>query len=82
MKTWIATQNTVEEALSLPEGSYVADFDGMLMEQTVRPHHVVTAVNALKENQIDTTFASQSAILVEAQKRQLAFQEWFPLKLL
>lgn len=82
MKTWNSLTNTAEEALSLPEGSYLADFDGILVEQTVRSNHVLTAVNALKEQQIEITVASQSAVLVEAQKQKAAFQEWFPLKLI
>jgi hypothetical protein len=50
IKIWESNQNTLAEALELPEGRYVADF-GINIEQSV-----------------------------EAQKNQIAFQDWAPLK--
>ena len=74
MKIW-TQNNTIEEALSLPEGSYAADF-GFLVQQSVNPDHVLIAAQAIKENNIECTVASQAGLLVKAQESKVAFTDW------
>lgn len=70
MAVWNSLKNTAEDALSLPEGSFAADF-GFLVEQSVNPETILTTVTELKEKQIEIIAASQSGILVKAQENGL-----------
>jgi hypothetical protein len=79
IKIWESNQNTLAEALELPEGRYVADF-GINIEQSVEPHHTLEAAKAFVDNGIEIIVASQAQLIVEAQKNQIAFQDWAPLK--
>jgi hypothetical protein len=80
MAVWNSLKNTVDEALSLPEGGFAADF-GFLVEQSVSPDMVLEVVTELKEKQIDVTVASQSGILVKAKEKGL-LENWAALVLL
>lgn len=79
MKVW-TQNNTVEEALSLPEGRYCADF-GFKVEQSVEPDHVLLAAQAIIDNKIQCTVASQAAIIVKAKQAGVAFDSWAELSL-
>lgn len=78
-KIW-TQNNTLEEALSLPKGSYAADFD-FLVEQTVKPEQTITAAQAIIDNNIQCYVASQAAIIVEAKKNKVAFDNWTNIEL-
>ena len=80
MSVWNSLQNTANEALNLPKGSFAADF-GFLVEQSVSPGMVIEAVTELREKQIDITVASQSGILVKAKEEGL-LEDWAELVLL
>lgn len=79
-KIW-TQNNTIEEALSLPEGSYAADF-GFLVQQSVSPDSTLTAAQTIIDNQIQCTVASQAAIIVKAKESGVAFQNWADIKLM
>lgn len=79
MKVW-TQNNTVEEALSLPEGRYCADF-GFRIAQSVERDHVLLAAQALIDNKIQTTVASQAGIIVKARQAGVAFEDWAELSM-
>jgi hypothetical protein len=78
MQVW-TQDNTVQEALQLPVGSYAADF-GFLVQQSVNPKHVLEAAQAFKESNTEVMVASQAGLLVKAQEAGLAFETWAPIK--
>lgn len=77
-RIWTTTKNTVEEALSLPEGKIAANF-GFWVQQSVSPDSVLEAATILKEKEIEVTVASQAALIVKAQKEGIAFEDWAEL---
>ena len=74
-------EKTIEDALTLPEGRYCADF-GIRIEQSVAPDRVIEAAQAIKNAGVQVTVATQAAILVKAQELGVAFTDWAPLKLM
>ena len=78
MQVW-TQDNTVQEALQLPVGSYAADF-GFLVQQSVNPEHVLEAAQAFKTSGNDIVVASQAGLMVKAQETGIAFQSWAPIK--
>ena len=80
MKVW-TQNNSVEEAFSLPEGTYYANF-GFLVQQSVEPDHVLMAAQAIIDNNIQCTAASQAAIIVKAKQSGVAFDTWAELNLI
>lgn len=80
MKVW-TQNNSVEEALSLPEGTYCANF-GFLVQQSVEPDYVLMAAQAIIDNNIQCTVASQAAIIVKAKQAGVAFDTWAELSLI
>lgn len=77
-KIWKTTENSVEDALNLPEGSFAADF-GFWVEQSVSPDRVLEAATAFKEQEVEVTVASQAALIVKAQEKDIAFTDWAKL---
>ena len=80
MKVWTQS-NSSEEALSLPKGTYCANF-GFLVQQSVEPDYVLMAAQAIIDNNIQCTAASQAAIIVQAQQSGVAFESWAELRLI
>lgn len=79
MNIW-TENNTVEEALNLREGTYCADF-GFLVQQSVDSYHVILAAQAIIDNKISCTVASQAEIIVKAKQAGVAFKDWAELKI-
>ena len=81
MNVWKSTDNSPEQALDLPKGSFAADF-GFLVQQSVEPDHVLEAALALVETGKSVVAASQAKIIVAAQENGVAFTDWAPLKMI
>ena len=73
--------DSLSQALDLPVGRYYADF-GFLVEQSVEPHQLQEAVEAVNKSDQDGSFVSQSQTLVFAQEKGLAFDSWAPIRLM
>jgi hypothetical protein len=76
MNIWKSTENTVEEALSLPKGTLIGNMDGLRFQDSVKPDHVIEAVAAIKLSEQIVIAGTQAKILVEAQARELAFTDF------
>lgn len=74
---WNSLNNTIEEALTLPEGNIAANF-GFLVQQSVNQEDLLDVVAELKHKKIDVSAATQSGIMVKAQKAGL-LQDWAEL---
>lgn len=74
MKIW-TQDNTVAEALELPEGRMAADL-GFLVQQSVSPDNVLIAAQAFKDSGEPITVATQAALIVKAQEQEIAFTDW------
>ena len=75
IKVWNSTVNAAEDALELPKGRIAADV-GFWVEQSVDPDDVLEAAQALVDAAIEVKVASQAKLLVVAQQKGLALQEW------
>lgn len=80
MKVW-TQDNSAGEALSLPKGTYCANF-GFLVQQSVEPDYVLQAAQAIIDNNIQIKAASQAAIIVKAKQAGVAFDTWAELSLI
>ena len=81
MKVW-TQNNSVEQALSLPKGRYCANFASLCFQQSVEPDYVLMAAQAIIDNNIQCTVASQAAIIVKASQAGVAFDTWAELSLI
>jgi hypothetical protein len=80
MNIW-TENNTVEEALNLSKGRYAANY-GFFVEQSVSPALVLLAAQAIVDNKISCTIASQAGIIVKAQEAGVAFKDLSELRLM
>lgn len=71
-------ESKAADALTLPAGRYAANL-GFLVEQSVNPEHVLEAATALLGSNQEFAVASQTGVIVKAQKMGVAFGEWLPL---
>lgn len=76
MKVWNSKTHTAEQALELPEDRLMAAVFGMNIEQGVDPDKVLEAAAALIESDLDFTLATQAKVMVTAQEKGFAFQDW------
>ena len=76
MKVWNSTEHTAAQALDLPKGNLMANLFGMNVEQDVDPDKVLEAAQALCSSGLNVTAGTQAKIMVTAQKKDLAFQDW------
>ena len=81
LKTWNSKKNSLEEALELPKGRYVADFGGLRVDQSVELDTVVEAAQAILDSGQEITVASQAKLICKAQELELAFQDWAELSM-
>ena len=68
---WNSLENTVEEALALPEGTLVANLFGGLVQCSVDPDELLDVAQEIKEKQIPIFAATQAGLFVKAQKAGL-----------
>lgn len=82
MKIW-TQNNSVEDALNLPEGSYAVNL-GFWIQQSVEPRHTAEAAKAIlkvcQENGETYEGYTQSELIVDAQNRGIAFSDWGELR--
>jgi hypothetical protein len=78
INVWDSTINSAEEALSLPEGKYIS---GIGIEQQVERETTLEAATAIINGGLQVKAATQARIIVKAQERGVAFQDWTPLRM-